>query len=336
MKIDFVIPWVDGADPNWIEQKNQYQDMFKERTDATEARFRDWENLRYWFRGVEKFAPWVNKIYFITCGQIPEWLNTDNEKIVWIKHEDYIPQKYLPVFSSHPIELNFNKIEGLSEHFVYFNDDVFLTAPVAEENFFKKGLPCDSAVESPITPNRRDVFNNVLMNNMVLLNRNFNRRKVLKQNKRKFYSLTDKKGFMTNLCFSPLHREDFFGFEYSHLAVSLLKSTIDLVWEQNYDWLDETCQHKFRHIDDVNQYIFRNYQYATGKFTPYCWRKKGRAYHIDDSEGGNVDAVCESIRTQKYQMICINEADVHHFEETKAKINRALAELLPDKSAFEK
>ena len=35
--IDFVVTWVDGNDPN--------------------VRFRDWDNMQYWFRAVEKFAP---------------------------------------------------------------------------------------------------------------------------------------------------------------------------------------------------------------------------------------------------------------------------------------
>lgn len=336
MKIDFVIPWVDGSDPKWLEKKSQYQNVLEDEDGAREIRFRDWDNLRYWFRGVEKFAPWVNKVYFVTCGQIPDWLNTKHEKLVCIDHKDYIPEKYLPVFSSHPIELNFNRIKELSEHFVYFNDDVFLTSPVKPENFFVKGLPCDSAVESPITPNRKDTFNDILMNNMILINEHFNRRKVLKEHRRLFYSLADKKGFFTNLCFAPLHREDFFGFEYAHLAVPLLKSTIDKLWEISNEWLDTTCQHRFRHADDVNQYIFRNYQYVTGKFHPYSWRKKGHAFQVNDGEKNNVSEICDAIRMGKYQMICINEADVVHFEDTKEKINQALNSLLSEKSEFEK
>ncbi|MBQ6357217.1 MAG: capsule biosynthesis protein CapK, partial [Solobacterium sp.] len=42
---------------------------------AIDNRFKDWGLFKYWFRGVEKFAPWVNKIYFITWGHVPTWLD---------------------------------------------------------------------------------------------------------------------------------------------------------------------------------------------------------------------------------------------------------------------
>ena len=64
-KIDFVILWVDGSDKNWLEEKNKYSEKREEDVDG-KIRYRDWDNLKYWFRGVEKFAPWVNKIYFVT------------------------------------------------------------------------------------------------------------------------------------------------------------------------------------------------------------------------------------------------------------------------------
>ena len=68
-KIDFVLPWVDGSDSAWIKQRNEYLGIKNDQTQ--DSRFRDWENLQYWFRGVEKFAPWVNHIYFVTWGHIP-------------------------------------------------------------------------------------------------------------------------------------------------------------------------------------------------------------------------------------------------------------------------
>lgn len=337
MKIDFVVPWVDGGDPEWRKEKAKYCAEPEKEKGADDVRFRDWNTLKYWFRGVEKYAPWVNKVYFITCGQIPEWLNIDFEKLVCVDHKDYIPEKYLPVFSANPIEHNMHRIQGLSEHFVYFNDDMFLTAPVTPEDFFVNGLPCDSAVESPITPNRRDMFNNILMNNIILLNEKFDRQEVLKQQKNKFYSLADKKGLITNLCFAPLRRRDFFGFEYSHLPSPFLKSTFEKVWEENEKWLEETCSHRFRNPEDVNQYIYRNYQYVTGMFQPHNWRKDGNAFQVNDTgTNNNVEETCNAIRNEKYKMICVNDADVVYFEETKEKVLKAFETILPQKSSFEK
>ena len=98
--IDFVLLWVDDSDPEWRKLRKQYSPDSDFLVDDSEARYRDWETLKYWFRGVEKFAPWVNKIYFVTCGHVPSWLNLDAEKLVHVKHEDYIPKEYLPTFSS--------------------------------------------------------------------------------------------------------------------------------------------------------------------------------------------------------------------------------------------
>ena len=139
--IDFVITWVDGSDPAWLEEKSKYQPESDITTDASIRRYRDWGTLKYLFRGVESYAPWVRKVFFITWGHVPNWLDLSAPKLEVVKHEDYIPREYLPTFSSHPIELNMHRIEGLSEHFVYFNDDMYITQPIAPTLFFRNGLP---------------------------------------------------------------------------------------------------------------------------------------------------------------------------------------------------
>lgn len=142
--IDFVITWVNGNDPEWRKEKSLYSgdaisNSFE--LDIREERYRDWDNLQYWFRGVEKFAPWVRKIHFVTWGHLPKWLNLDNPKLHIVNHKDYIPKTFLPTFNSHTIEWNFHRISGLSEHFVYFNDDMFLLQKVEPGEFFKGGKP---------------------------------------------------------------------------------------------------------------------------------------------------------------------------------------------------
>ena len=107
--VDIVITWVDGSDKQWQHQRASYK--YAETGKKEEAvRYRDQGTLKYVFRSIEKYAPWVRKIHFITCGQIPEWMNTSNPKIHLVNHKDYIPDEYLPTFSSHTIELNFHNI----------------------------------------------------------------------------------------------------------------------------------------------------------------------------------------------------------------------------------
>ena len=153
--IDFVVTWVDDNDETWKAEKEKFLCTSDNLTkkDNTNIRYRNWETLRFWFRAVEKFAPWVNKVYFISCGHVPEWLNTDCKKIQVVKHDEYIPKEYLPTFSSHTIENNIWRISDLSEHFVYFNDDIFLTRSVVPSDFFQGGFPKYCAVTKPIRAN---------------------------------------------------------------------------------------------------------------------------------------------------------------------------------------
>lgn len=89
-KIDFVVTWVDSNDENWRKEKQYYEEEMSINVDLNDnLRYRDWGFMRYWFRAVEKYAPWVNKVYFITEGHLPEWLNLENEKLVVIKHGKY-------------------------------------------------------------------------------------------------------------------------------------------------------------------------------------------------------------------------------------------------------
>lgn len=138
MDIDFVITWVDMNDPKWQEDFAKYSgNRDNTKNGVSEARFRDYGLLRYWFRGVEKFAPWVRKIHFVTCGQKPEWLDENNPKIHLVNHKDYIPEQFLPTFNSVVIEYYLHRIPGLAEHFVYFNDDVHIINTIGTERFSK-------------------------------------------------------------------------------------------------------------------------------------------------------------------------------------------------------
>ena len=184
MEIDFVLTWVDGDDPAWIKELNKYAPNNKE-IDISSERYRSWDNLQYWFRGIEKFAPWVNKIHFVTWGHVPKWLNTDHPKLNIVKHTDYMDNTNLPVFNSHPIEINLHKIKDLSEQFVYFNDDTFLTSPVSKERFFKHGLPRDLAVIDVISIGG---IEHILVNNLRIINQYFSKKRQIKKNVLKWFN----------------------------------------------------------------------------------------------------------------------------------------------------
>ena len=148
--IDFVVTWVDASDPEWLSQKEKYHTELShsEKKDNSSFRYREWGMFRYWFRAVEQYAPWVRYVWLVTCGHTPEWLNTEHPKLRVVRHEDFIPKEYLPTFSSICIELNLWRISGLSEHFVYFNDDMYLFDNASTKRYrtMQFGLPhtrCD-------------------------------------------------------------------------------------------------------------------------------------------------------------------------------------------------
>jgi len=328
-KIDFVITWVDCNDPKWQKEKNKYKP--EKNTDTSVNRYRDWENLKYWFRGVEKYAPWVNKIYFITYGHTPNWLNTDNEKLVIVKHEDYIPKEYLPVFNSVPIELYMSKIKGLSENFVYFNDDMFLINKTSKEDFFKNGLPCDNAILTAIVPSKiNDGFSHCLLSNIEIINERYDMKNIIKKNPFKWFNI--KYGIDQIRTLLLLLWNNFPGIKMSHLPVSYKKSTFKEVWKYAEDKIEEASKDRFRNNYHINHWIFRNHQLVEGAFSP---RKKsfGKFYVVTDDNKEIID----TIKKQKKKCICINDVgNFKNFEKTKKEINTAFESILNEKSSFEK
>lgn len=330
-KIDFVVTWVDGNDPEWRAEKDKY--LPKATVDAAKNRYRDMGIFRYWFRAVEAYAPWVNKVHFITWGHLPEWLNRNCKKLNIVNHKDYIPDKFLPTFSSRPIELNIHRIKDLSEHFVYFNDDILLNAPVKESFFFKKGLPCDFAnITNNYFENLEDMYAHGLTNSITLINKKFSYIKSFFKHPTKF--LRPCYGVKCNLK-NILKLENtcvFSGFEEHHLAMSCLKKTYEDLWEDYETELSKTSESKFRTATDVNNAIIRYRQLAEGKFSPVSKKSRGQAFSISEDNS----KIIEAINSSKYKVICINDSPyITDFEKAEAEIVKAYEKKLPKKSEFE-
>ena len=138
--IDLVYTWVDGNDPVWREKRQKYMpEIATERAPnhLCEARWAENNELLYSLRSVELYAPWVNRIYIVTDGQVPAWLDLNHPKIKIVDHTEILPADALPVFSSLAIESCIHRIPGLSEHFVYGNDDTFFGAHTEPSDFFE-------------------------------------------------------------------------------------------------------------------------------------------------------------------------------------------------------
>jgi len=326
MKIDIVIPWVDGMDPAWQEVKNEY--TASEGTDHGINRYRDWDLLKYWFRGVEKFAPWVNKIHFITWGHTPKWLNKDADKLNIVLHQDYIPEQFLPVFSSHPIELNMHRIEGLAEQFIYFNDDMYLIRQVKPEDFFRNGLPVDTVTEVPLRFNPGGV-DHIIGNDMLIINKHFSKGQVISSNKKQWFSLKAMKSTLKNIYMKPVN--GFSAFDNPHVPQAFCKNVFNQVWDKEKELLEQTSSHRFRSNEDVNQWLFRYWQFVTGQFVQVK-DISGKFFSI----GRDNIAIEEAILGQKYNTICLSDDDISlDFEEEKKSLQVLFEKILPEKSSFE-
>lgn len=332
--IDFVIPWVDGSDEEWLRAKSFHEKGIAKAELARDDRYREWGLLKYWFRSVEEFAPWACKIHFITWGHLPTWLNTDHPKLNIVRHEDFIPSQYLPTFSSHPIELNIHRIVGLSNRFVYFNDDMYLTRPVGPESFFKDGLPRATAALVPSRVSKGDWFC-APINNVATINDNFDYRKSIRSNIFKW--INPRYGIYNFVTALMLPYRSFYGFFESHLPNSYLKSTLEEVWEAEFDILNETSLHKIRDRSDVNQWLFENWQLAKGEFSPRS-PKFGKAFYLTGGSSDALKELCTYISDQKGDVVCVNDGPMSYeeYEAARQLVIEAFEAILPNKSSFER
>lgn len=329
-KIDFVITWVDGNDPKWQKEFEYWSAKYNRPVSSDPCRFRDWGILKYWFRGVETFAPWVNKIFFVTWGHLPEWLDTTNPKIVVVKHENFIPAEYLPTYNSYCIEYFFHKIEGLSEKFLYFNDDMFIIDHVSPERFFRNGLPCDIGRLSTMTIN--GMFGLSVYMALALIRENFNKKEAMSKNPSKWFSLAYPGASINNLL--QYRQPVFTGFPNNHLPQGYLKDIYKEVWQHCKDDLHRTCSNKFRAYGDVCHWIIRYWQLASGHFTPYDVRKDALLYNITDE---NIHEIKDCIEHQKKKIVCLNDHEsTYGFEEKKQIVQNAFDKILPNKCSFER
>lgn len=327
--IDFVILWVDGADPEWQKEKNHWSPGADKSATAAN-RFRDWDNLRYWFRSVEKCTPWVRKIHFVTCGHLPPWLKEDNPRLHIVKHSDYMPAEALPTFSCNPLELNMHRIPDLAEHFVYFNDDMFVLREIPRTFFFNEcGYPCDRAIQTALQPDGSSLFG-MRSADVSLINRHFSKRACWRQNWRKYLSFHYGRELYRNVALFPW--EKFTGFYDDHLPIAYRKETLKNVWSEEFDYLQSMNGRRFRQKDDLTNWVFRYWQYAQGTFAPCAPRGK----FIELSAAGSAAVAAAQISAARDPMVCLNDSDPVDFESAKATLISAFEKLFPEKSSFEK
>lgn len=336
-KIDVVILWVDGTDDDWIKMYNKYAPIHMKKSSN---RYRDWDTIRYVFRGIERFMPWVNKIHFVTCGQKPSWMVDEHPKINFISHDNIFKDKVdLPVFNSSAIELNIHRIPNLASKFIYFNDDTLVLKETSRVRFFKNNLPIDFLIET--LPRRGALYNRIrkpdawssMINNCIdLINANYSKNVFIHNNKNLYYSDNYPRKYKLQNYFMSAISNKYVAFKHYHHPQPYLRSTLENVELKYPSEFNRTFKSRFRAVNNLSQAIFRYTHLVSGDFYPEYFTDHAC---INVSNKKSADKCISALRTKRF--VCVNDelndeaSDVLLIESIMKVVNS----ILPDKSTFE-
>ena len=309
IEIDMVYLWVDGSDPEWLKKRQQFMGTPTRSAEAdTEGRYANNDELKYSLRSAEKYAPWIRQIFIVTDNQIPIWLNTNHPKVKVIDLTEIMPPEVLPSFNSNVIESHLYRIPGLSEHFLYANDDMFFNAPVLPDFFFANdGYP------------------------IVRL-----KRKILGRWHFKLKSMLVGLGPYGKILFDSMRLvEKKFGVFYSgiphHNIDGYLRSdnqrAVEEVFKQEFE---KSKLNRTRAFSDVQRVIFSYYMLAIGHaHLRYVTRNESSRILIYKHD------FAKYLNQHRPSLFCLND-NQHVTWEDRKKVRPFLESLFPQKSPYER
>jgi hypothetical protein len=304
MDIDLVYLWVDGSDRKWLKKKQGFLD----KKINTVGRYQNNEELKYSLRSIEKHIPWVRKIFIVTDNQTPSFLDTNHSKIQIIDHSEIIPDEYLPSFNSSVIEYFMYKIPGLSEFFLYSNDDMFINADLTPSFFFRNGLPIIRIKKNP--------YIKLKIQFKRALNLNVNNYRLAIENA---YTIFKKK-FNVFFPFTPHHNIDAY-------LKSNLKTLVEDVFPEE---LNKSFLNRFRQQNDIQRILISYYS---------IFKKSGVMIIANRKESCRIKV--HKTNYQKYidkynpKLFCLNDSE-HATDDDRKHVEPFLKKLYPEKSSFEK
>lgn len=310
--VDVVYTWVDSGDPAWQAEfaREVSQDGGDgQATSRSSSRFASRDELRYSLRSLAAYAGWFRHIYIVTNGQVPSWLDTTDPRIRVVRHDEIFPDPTdLPTFNSHAIEACLHRIPGLSEHYLYFNDDVFLARPLRPEHFFTAGgnihyFPSMIPITDSDTSDSDLPVVSAFKNGRAVIERRFARR--------------------------PLTRP-------RHTPHPQHRRVIEEIEDAEPALLARTRRSRFRSTEDIS---------LAAQLQSYWAAATGRAaaretmYEFLDIWHPDIDARIDRLLTRAdVDFYCLNEtqADAEQAAIADARVSRVLTTLLPFPSPFEK
>ena len=315
-KIDIVVPWLNGDDPHWQKEYFAYLKT-QNKGDKSVIRTREWNLFKYFLRSISQNARWVNKVFVCVFdeNQIPEWLNTDAERLRVIFHRDVIPSECLPTFNGLCVENFLLKYKELSENFIFCEDDMYFTNETKSTDYFRDNK-CVKYKEplSIENPGNFDYFHKNDLWNKIMQNTVKYKTKITGDST--YYPMYHvPEGF---------HKSDFLDFYDKH----------------GTDIVEEFKNPASKIRQDTNLLalsIVKYIQFDKNDFVSDPTFVKENV-HIDITDNPDWSKIMKLICDCK--SVCINDQvhtkDPNRFKDIKDKLTRILDVVFPEKSEFEK
>ena len=292
--MDAVITYVDGKDPRW-----QQDYLAATRQPALTKRYRDWGTLPYLLRGIQKHLSFVERVFLVVSreSQVPDWVDRTQLQVIY--HADIIPAEYLPTFNSATIELFLHRIPGLSEQYLYFNDDIFPVGDLVADDFFPGGKAATG----------------------------FSRHLLATRLYQRHTRRADRLARQALGLRPPLYF-----LRPQHSCTPMLRSACEEVFQKLTPQLLASIT-PLRAACNCNQYLFLDYQLLSGR--GIVRRLSNQHLSLATVTPARLAA---SIREPRRKILCINDVEMSpaRFATLREAMLAAFADHFPDKSRFER
>lgn len=314
--IDIVITWVDGQDQKLAEKRRQYalSDELEHDDVGGITRYASIGEINWCLASINRFAPWVHKIFIVTDNQDPNvipFLEANFPEgyipVDIVDHKDIFKgyERFLPSFNSLSIETMLWRIPGLSRHFIEMNDDLMFGAPVSPEDFFAgDGVPVCYATKANLPLIR--------LTRMIKRHKDGKPRLTFKGNMIAAALIAGRRWSFLMIC---------------HTVKPLVRDAFEECLGQHPELIERNIRHHFRHIDQFNAEELHYLHLAHKK--RLCLRnpKEVLFYLQPRNRKGYVLRKLNHLKARSYKFCCfnnLNQATEQELKDIKAWIAETL------------
>lgn len=309
-EIDLVYLWVDGSDPAWLSRKQLLTGIGSDQSETNnKGRYVNNDELKYSLRSVERYVPWVRKIFIVTDNQYPDWLERDHPKIRVVDHSEIMPAETLPCYNSSVIEYFLYRIPGLADRFLFANDDMFFNRPLTPDFFFDaQGAPY------------------VRLKKKLLGRWHYPIKSLVRKRLGQYISMVVEGASLVEQKLGVYYA----GIPHHNVDAYVTRDYRHIVEDVFQEQVTASLQSHTRQYGDLHRSAFSYYALATGKAVlQYVSRNESLRLNIYKQQFQK--------RLNRYapHLFCLNDSQ-HVTDSDRIAIQPFLEELFPEKSTFEK